>query len=245
MKILVTGALPHELKPFLKHLKPQRQLRAGAFRVTQTTYLSHEIMLAITGIGIRNAEDTVKSVLDAFNADFLLSIGFAGALSEGVRIGDLVAATSVSLVSANSIKKIVQIPDERRLRDVLGGNVGARAGSFFTLEKLMEKKAVRHFVPGDAAYPACEMETFPLAEIALERQMPFLAVRSITDLADEEIPPEFMELADSSGQHQSMRAAALLLRKPQLLPIAVKLAARSRKAAQALWLAFDALAHAL
>jgi len=245
MKILVAGALPHELKPFLKHLKPQRQLRAGAFRVTQTTYLSHEIMLAITGIGIRNAEDTVKSVLGVLNADFLLSIGFAGALSKGVRIGDLVAATSVSLVSANSIKKTVQIPDERRLRDVLGGNVGARAASFFTLEKLMQKKAVRHFVPGDAAYPVCEMETFPLAEIALERQMPFLAVRSITDLADEEIPPEFVELADRSSRHQFMQAACLLLRKPQLLPIVVKLAKRSRKAAEALWLVFDALAHAL
>ncbi|HME41984.1 MAG TPA: hypothetical protein VKF36_02765 [Syntrophorhabdales bacterium] len=245
MKILVTGALPHELRPFLKHLKPQRQLRAGAFRVTQTTYLSHEIMLAVTGIGIQNAEEAVRSVLDAFNADFLLSIGFAGALSEGVRIGDLVAATSVSLVSANSIKKIVQIPDERRLRDVLGGNVGARAASFFTLEKLMEKKAVRHFVPGDAAHPVCEMETFPLAVIALEKQIPFLAVRSITDLADEEIPPEFVELADRSGRHQFVRAAGLLLRKPRLIPMAVKVALRSGKAAKHLWLAFDALAHAL
>jgi len=245
MKILVTGALPHELKPFLKHLKPQGQLPAGVFRVTQTTYLSHEIMLAITGIGIHNAEDTVKSVLDVLNADFLLSIGFAGALSEGVRIGDLVAATSVSLVSGNSMKETVLISDERGLLNRVGGNVAARAGSFFTLEKLMEKKAVRHFVPGDAAYPVCEMETFPLAVIALERQMPFLAVRSITDLADEEIPPEFVELVDSSGQHQSARAVGLLLRKPRLIPLAARLAARSHKAAEALWLAFDALAHAL
>ena len=97
-------------------------------------------MLAITGIGIHNAEDTVKSVLDAFNTDFLLSIGFAGALSEGVRIGDLVAATSVSLVSGNSIKESVRIPDERGLLNELGGDLGARAGSFFTLENLMKRK---------------------------------------------------------------------------------------------------------
>ena len=89
------------------------------------------------------------------------------------------------------------------------------------------------------------METFSLAEVASARQIPFLAVRSITDLADEEIPPEFVELADSSGWQQFMRAAGLLLSKPRLIPAAAKFATRSRKASEALWLAFDTLARAL
>src|SRR5208283_2076103 len=209
MKIAVIGALPHELKPLLKHVKAQRQLRAHAFpaalsksrskvawyrqlgfmrrprrqrgappasgypgvlrstsrRATQrqrrytlegesvyhATYLSHEIMIVQTGIGIRNAEEALTRVLDAFNPDFLLSIGFAGALYEGARIGDLVMATSVSLISGNAIKTS-QIPAERGLHERLGGRGNIREGSFFTLERLMEKKAVRLLLPSDAAF---------------------------------------------------------------------------------------------
>ncbi len=210
----------------------------------RATYLSHEIMIVATGIGIRNAEEALTWVLDAFDPDFLFSIGFAGALYEGARIGDLVMATSVSLISGNAIKAS-QIPGERGLYERLGGRGNIRAGSFFTLERLMEKKAVRPFLPSDAAFPVCEMETFPLAVLARQRQLPFLAVRSITDRADEEIPPELLQVTDRSGRYQLMRAAGLLLRKPRLIPTAVKLAMRSGKASKNLWHAFDALARVL
>lgn len=253
MKIAVIGALPHELKPLLKHVKAQRQLRAHAFPAAlskshskvawyRATYLSHEIMIAQTGIGIRNAEDALTWILDAFNPDFLLSIGFAGALYEGARIGDLVMATSVSLVFGNSIKTI-QIPDENGLRNGLGSGTSLRAGSFFTLETLMEKKAVKPLVPVDAAFPVCEMETFPLAELAQARQIPFLAIRSITDRLDEEIPSDFLEVTDSAGRYRTLKAAGLLLRKPQLIPMAAQLARRSRAASETLWHVFDSLAR--
>jgi adenosylhomocysteine nucleosidase len=244
MKIAIVGALPHELKPLLKRVKPQRQLRAPAFRITQATYLSHEIMIVQTGIGIRNAEKALTWVLREFNADFIFSIGFAGALYEGARIGDLVMARNVSLVSGSGIRTL-QIHDKGALLNRLSAGTRARAGSFFTLETLMQKKAVKLLVPTNAAFPVCEMETFPLAEVARQRQLPFLAVRSITDLADEEIPPEFLEVADSSGRDQVMRAAGLLLRNPWLIPTAAKLGRRSRTASMGLLHAFDALAHAL
>ncbi len=244
MKVAVAGALPHELKALLKHLTPQGLSRTRGFRITQATYLSHEIMIAMTGIGTRNAEEALKRVLEAFNPDFVLSIGFGGALYEDASICDLVMATSVSLISGSGTRTI-QIPDEGGLLNRLSGRVSVRAGSFFTLETLMEKKAVKPFVPPHTAFPVCEMETFPLAELARERHLPFLAVRSITDRADEEIPPQLLKVTDSAGQYSSLKAAGLLLRKPQLIPIAAKLATRSRKASETLWHVFEALTRVL
>jgi nucleoside phosphorylase len=119
MKIAVTGALPHELKALLKHVKSQRRLPTHAFRITQATYLSHDIVVVKTGIGTRNAKEALKWVLGAFNPDFILSIGFGGALYENASICDLIVATSVSLVSGNSVKTI-QIPDENGLFNRLG-----------------------------------------------------------------------------------------------------------------------------
>jgi adenosylhomocysteine nucleosidase len=246
MKIAVVGALPHELNALVKHLNPQRQLRIGSFPVTQGTYFTHDIVVALTGIGTRSAKAALESVLNAFDPDLILSIGFAGALYEDAAVCDLVAATSVFLVSGEFLKSI-RMPDESGLLGRLhnGTSPRLRAGSFFTLERLVEKKEVRQLVPTDAAFPVCEMETFPLAELALGRQIRFLAVRSITDRLDEEIPPEFLEVTDRAGHCRALKAASLFLRKPQLIPMAAKLATRSRKASEALWRAFDALVRAL
>ena len=94
MKIAVVGALPHELKPLLKRVKLQGQMPTHASPTAlskshskeawyHATYRKHEIVIATTGIGIDNAEEALTALLDAFNADFLLSVGFAGALYVG------------------------------------------------------------------------------------------------------------------------------------------------------------------
>jgi len=245
MNIVVAAALPQELKPLLNHVEPQERLRTDAFPLIRATYLNHELAVAFTGIGIRNAEKIVTSVLDVFHPDLILSIGFAGALYDGAAVGDVIMATSVSFVSQNSLRVTAPVPGEGRLLKGQQDSLGVRFGSFFTLETPMEKKTVRALVPTETLYPVCEMETFPIAELARKRGVEFLAVRSITDRADEEIPSDFFTIASGSGTRQHIRAAGLLVRKPHLIPMAVKLAVRSRKASRNLWLFFDALARAL
>jgi adenosylhomocysteine nucleosidase len=245
MNIVVAAALTQELKPLLNHVKPQERLQTDAFAVIRATYLNHELVVVVTGIGIRNAEVRVESVLDVFHPDLILSIGFAGALYDGAAVGDLILATSVSLVSQNSLKVTAPLLGQGRLLKGQQDSPGVRTGSFFTLETPMEKKAIRALVPAEALYPVCEMETFPIAELARKRGIEFFAVRSITDRADEEIPSDFFTIASGSGTRQRIKAAALFLRKPHLIPMAAKLAVRSRKASKNLWLFFDALARAL
>ncbi len=245
MNIVVAAALPQELKPLLNHVKPQERLQTDAFPLIRATYLNHELAVAVTGIGIRNAEERAESVLDAFHPDLILSIGFAGALYDGAVISDVIMATSVSLVSQNALRVTAPVSAGGRLLKGQQDFPGVRFGSFFTLETPMEKKAIRALVPTETPYPVCEMETFPIAELARERGIEFLAVRSITDRADEEIPSDFFTIASGSGTRQRIKAAALFLRKPHLIPMAAKLAKRSRKASRNLWLFFDALARAL
>ncbi len=244
MKLAVLGALPHELKVLLKQMERRTHLADHPYPIVQAGYLNHQIMAATTGVGVHKAREALRSVLDRFRPDLILSVGFAGALYEGATIGDLVAASSVSLVSGSD-ERTIQIADDGGLREKFCNRTSARTGSFFTLQTLMEKRAVKPLVPPTARFPVCEMETFPLAQLARERGLPFLAVRSITDRLDEEIPAEFLELAASSGWRQSVRASGLLICKPRLLPMAAKLAARSRRASRCLWHAFDSLARAL
>ncbi len=246
MKIVMVCSFPHEWKAIVKHLRPQRRFRAGAFRVAYATYLSHEILLVVTGMGRRNAEAALEWVLQfqAFNPELVISMGFGGALYEGARIGDLIMATGTSLVSEHVLKTI-QIPDASGLFDRLSGRASMPAGHFFTLERWMEKETVKRLLPTEIAFPVCDMETFPLAELAHQRQRSFLAVRSITDLADEEIPRALLKVNDTSGSYGFLRAIFLLLSKPRLIPVAIRLGRRATVASENLWRAFESLARIL
>ena len=243
MKIVVAGALPQELKPLLNHIKQQGRFQTRTLPVIRATHLNHELAVVVTGVGIRNAEEAVESALDAFHPGLILSIGFAGALYEGAAIGDVVVAASVSLVSQNPLKVTASLPVDVKLLEGRLDTMNAHLGTFFTLGAPTEKNAARALVPAGAPNPVCEMETFPLAELAQKKGIEFLAARSITDLWDEEIPSDFFAIAESSGARQRIKAASLFLRKPNLIPMATKLTTRSRKASENLWLFFDALAR--
>jgi adenosylhomocysteine nucleosidase len=244
MKMAVVCAFPHEWKAILKQLKPQRRSRVGAFRVANATYLSHEILLVATGVGTRNAEEALEWVLQVFNPALILSIGFGGALYESADIGDLIMATSVSLVSG-SVLKTIQLPYASGLVDRLFGKTSIRAGHFLTLERWMKKETVKRLLPPEIAFPVCDMETFPLAELSRQKKLPFLAVRSITDRADEDIPRALLRVNDASGSYRSLRAIFLMFGKPQLIPVAIRLGRRSRVASENLWRAFETLARIL
>jgi adenosylhomocysteine nucleosidase len=244
MKIAVVCAFPHEWKAILKHLKLQRRSQVGGFRVAHATHLSHEILLVVTGMGTRNAEEALEWILQVFNPALVLSIGFGGALYEDAGIGDLIMATSVSLVSGR-ILKTIQIPDASELVDRLFGKTSIRAGHFLTLDRWMDKETVKRLLLPEIAFPVCDMETFPLAELTRQRQLPFLAVRSITDRADEEIPRALLKVNDALGSYRFLRAIFLLLSKPWLIPVAMRLGRRSRVASENLWRAIETLARIL
>ena len=54
-----------------------------------------DLVLLETGEGIANAERKLEAWLERRSAHAVLSIGFAGALSAALRVGDLVVAKSV------------------------------------------------------------------------------------------------------------------------------------------------------
>jgi adenosylhomocysteine nucleosidase len=245
MNILVAGALFHELKPLLEHLKHKDVSPSSAFRIRQAEYLAHQLVVVITGVGTSNSKEAVAHSLENFRPDLIISIGFGGALYSEAQIGDLVIAESIFLVSANSIKKTIPIPDHSSLLRGLDKDIGLKVGTFFTLEAPTKKEAVNLLVPAQLPRPVCEMETFPIAGLALERQIPFLAVRSITDLACEDIPFDLFSIPERGGDYRLISAAGVLFRKPQLIPMAAKLAIRSRKASKRLWQFFEALARIL
>ena len=114
-----------------------------------------------------------------------------------------------------------------------------------TFERFAGKTDIKNILPTDISFPVCDMETFFLAKLSMEQRLPFIAVRSITDLADEEIPPEFLHTTDDSGKYSASRAIGMILSKPKLIPDTIRIGKNSRMASNNLWRFVKALTEIL
>jgi adenosylhomocysteine nucleosidase len=242
MKLAVLSTFPQELRHAIRNLRAARDPRGKAFPLYRAKYLSHDIILVVTGMGLTHVEQALTALFAESIPDLAVLLGFGGALYDGAAIGDLVIGSQVSLVSEGEFGTI-EFSCEKSLLDVFSQKPALQMGTFFTLKKLVPKREVKQAVPAGTPYPVCDMETYLFARLFSERGIPFVAIRSITDRADEEIPVRLLEVVDRSGNYRFFQAVGLLLRRPQLIPRAVALGSHANRASKALWYALDTFIH--
>ncbi len=240
MKIALFAAFPQELTHIRKDCIRIEKPKERPFPVSVHAHFSHTVITVVTGIGAANAESALNHVLERYHPEIILSIGFGGALYKDAGIADLVWASRVFLITENSTD-VMELSDGGDFP----GELFMRRGSIITLEKQMKKSELNKVLPQGLAFPVCDMETFPLARGASRKGLPFFAVRSITDLVEEDIPAELFDVCDESGRYRLSRASRLLLGKPKLIPDSLRLARRAARASKRLSQAVRSLVETL
>jgi adenosylhomocysteine nucleosidase len=244
MRIAVFSAFPQELRQIARYFGARKHSRKGPFAVSSALSSSHEILLVQSGIGPLNAETAVNYIFKAFNPNYVVSVGFGGALYDEAVTGELTWAPKVLSLKEKGIESF-EIPDARAIAERLSGKILLQEKCVLTVDRWMKKSEIKKVFPGDASLLVCDMETFPLAKFSIQRGIPFFAIRSITDPADEEIPPELVAVCDVSGNYRLSCALRLLLRKPHLVPKIIKLGRNSYRASRNLALAVKSLIDVL
>ena len=242
MRLAIFSAFPQEIRRVVKEIKAVRSPE-GPFPLFFGKYSSNEIIVALTGMGGRNAETAFGCVLKAYTPDLALSIGFGGALYDGAEIGEIVWGSRLFLVR-EGIAEPLELSHSGDVLRRLPTTLAMREGAIFTLEGLTKKSRIKKILPADLPFPVSDMETFYLAKLAAKTGLPFSALRSITDRADEEIPPEFLAVSDESGQYRLSRALGLLF-KPRLLKDIAKIGRNSFIASNNLWHAVRSIIEGL
>ncbi|MGO9380181.1 MAG: hypothetical protein ACLP29_16755 [Dissulfurispiraceae bacterium] len=238
MRLAIFAAFPQELRKIIKNLKAAKDARGSHFDIYRATHLSTEIVLVITGIGTANAELALRHIHAEFGPDIIMSIGYGGALNEGAAIGDLIWGSKFilmpELIEAETSKlsksEHLEISGNEKIHSKLLHTIAIRAGDIVTIRSPMKKSELKKTISEELLNPVCDMETFPLAHFCLETGLRFVAVRSITDLQGEDIPPELYGISNSSGKYSLACALRMLIFKPRLLPSVFRLARNSQKA---------------
>jgi adenosylhomocysteine nucleosidase len=214
--LLVVAALARELAPL------GREARAG-------------MVLIETGEGIRNSERAVRSWLDQRAARAVLGIGFAGALSASLKIGDLVIARNVcgaDRAGESFVSSPVLLSAAGRVR-----LEGLSFGTAITVDEIVGEASAKRQLSTLLARDeigCVDMESSAVARVCGERNLPFLIVRSITDLLGEDLPLDFNRCRAADGRVSAQRVIRAALARPKSFKGLLELRRRSDLCAERL-----------
>ena len=214
-RLAIVGAMHEEiaaLRPCLDDLRIER--RAGRdFHLGRLD--GHDVIVVRCGIGKVAAATTAAVLLDAFDASALLFTGVAGGLGEGVRVGDIVVATTLLQhdMNAEPLFPRWEVPLTGRARfdaDAAWSARLAQASRALAAADAHAVAAAIHeglVVSGDrfvatraesdqlrALLPdalAVEMEGAAVAQVCHDFARPFAIVRTISDRADDAAHGDF------------------------------------------------------
>ena len=238
--LILAAALRREAASVKRRMRIQRVLRGPTWRAALGMLGERQTILVQSGMGRSRSEAAIRSVLSAYDADVLISFGFAGALAEELKPGDLVLASEVHAIRAYDEDEAhaEAIPVDLSLRTqaeaiLKRAGIACTTGNFVTEMgpvTVPEEKETLH-QRYDAV--AVDMESAWIAQISAQEGVPFLALRAISDTIHEEILP-FDQFMTSEGGWKKRRAVTFFLRHPSRVSVLLRLAAHTRWARRSL-----------
>ncbi len=236
MRILVTFALEPEFAPW-RRLRRFRRLDSSWPAVFDSRLPGLDIRVILTGVGAVPARGALAAAFAPL-PDVCISSGVAGGLEPGQRVGQVFAARATRELSSHRTLPA----DDSLFQSAL--HAGASPAAFFCTSQdlVVSGEGKRRLAP---LGQAVEMEGFHILSEAARLAVPALAIRSLSDLADSQLPYDFAAMLDPRGRLIPSRLASAILRAPLRLPALLQLRSHTAFAAASLARVLDALVRSL
>jgi len=148
-----------------------------------------------TGVGPKKAHAAARDVLARQTFSLAVSSGFACALMPAA-IGDILIGTQAATIGAGGSLEYLEVEGDERQRwcALLNGNEAfacAAFGPFISTDRIVYRAAEKVALAERTHATGLDMESAALASEAQAAQVPFLIVRSVSDLVLEELPLDF------------------------------------------------------
>ena len=237
-------ALPEEARGILKAGCWSKAASSGSHEIYERRAGDGKAVLIVSGVGRARAESAARTVLEERSPSAVLSLGFAGGLVAGQRVGDLVVAQVLipteDFLDGDPKPRVSEALDaDRTLRDKALGVLGTlglrhRTGACVTASRLVSRPEAKMRLGSDTDALAVEMESFWVALACRERNVPFLAVRAVVDTVERPLP-DFIAASelDADSGNRWRRGLPFMLR-PWSLPALIRLGGAASKARNSL-----------
>lgn len=231
MRILVTFAVEAEFAPWRSRhpFVPYEFDDTGQrreFDLYRANIGSNEVTVLLTGMGGQNALNAMRTIPLEIT-DVCIATGLAGALDPSLKPGSIVAGRRCEALS-----QVLKTSSDANLLNLASAEGARTVEVFLTSETILvtanEKQALA------ARGSVVEMESAYILVAASGRRVPVVAVRAISDAADEDLPLDFRQIVDSRGHLRFAPLLKELALHPHRLPLLVQFGRQSRAAAGSL-----------
>jgi len=219
MTVAILSAMAEEMKRYLDTCTVDRtQARAG-LRMHEAGHAGHDLVLVRSGVGKVNAALCTQLIVERYDPDAVVCTGTAGALHDGLDIGDIVVAEDC--VQHDLHVEFLSLPrgqipfsDLRffsaspalveRAQTVPLTDRTIRPGRVCTGDRFVQDPSARAEIHASLEGDCVEMEGAAVGQVCTLNDVPFLLVRAISDRADGDSDVDFQaflhEAADASAQ---------------------------------------------
>jgi adenosylhomocysteine nucleosidase len=231
MRILVTFAVAAEFAPWRSRhpFVPYEFDDAGnrrEFDLYRANIGLNEVTVLLTRMGGQNASNAMRTIpLEA--TDVCISTGLAGALDPSLTPGNIVAGRRCEALS----EALKTSSDSDLLNLALTANALV-VDVFLTSETILVAATEKRSLSSSGS--VVEMESAYILAAAFELRIPVVAVRAISDAADEDLPVDFQQIVDSRGRVRFPPLLKELALHPHRLPLLIQFGRQSRAAAVSL-----------
>ena len=241
--IELIAAMPQEINPLLRRIGNWERGRWGAFRCYRFQIANLNCLLIECGIGFKRAAQAAEALLKDTQPRLLVSFGVAGALETELQVGDVVYIGKACSLEAGRPEKslaLASLSDAALQAAAKALKLQGAALVPGTTLTTHGSQAVR-LEPGELLHPVLEMETAAIAGVAVERGIPLLSLRSISDNPQEPLP---FDIGDWYNGEANLVVGSMIrtfLLRPNILPRLFKLNRNTHRAAENLAIALVAV----
>jgi adenosylhomocysteine nucleosidase len=231
--LVILAALKQEIAAIEKSLRGRKYGNQEQFPLCRGEYNGKEVMLVITGMGRERAEMAAQMVLQSNQVKLLVSLGFAGALNPGLAGGDIILCSGIHCQDGNKTASPIPGSDNgiyRLLcRALESESMNFRTGEVVSVMQPMQTAEERAVLRNKCNAEIVDMESYWIASIAAQRQVPFLALRAVSDTMEDSFPP-IEQIVDIEGNLLPGKAAVHFISHPWHLTMLYGLYRNSVKA---------------
>ncbi len=233
-KLTIIAALEREVRLLVKTWSiAQRQHAGHEFSFYEGEYA----VVVCGGIGAEAARRAAEAAIAHYSPELIISAGIAGALVSDLHVGDTIFPATV-IDTQDSSRHETAIPDAPLGKTAVGRTL------LVSYPEMASAAQKRQLAKSYGAH-AVDMEAAAVARAAQVHNLPFLAVKAISDELDFELPE--ISRFISSGQFETARFLLHIAPRPWLWPRVVQLARNTRIASENLcaWLRESALTNTI
>lgn len=226
MKIGIIAAMEQELKLLVEHLENKKEETVLSNTYYTGTFAGHDLVLVQSGVGKVMAAMSVAILVETFGVDAIINTGSAGAVAEGLNIGDVVVADklvyhdvdltafgydygqmSMQPLYFESDAKFVETFEKVLTQQSLASKIGliATGDSFIAGQDKID--AIKGHFP---QVLAVEMEGAAIAQATHATGKPFIVIRATSDTAAHDANITFDEFIIQAGKQSAQVLMAFL-----------------------------------